>query len=331
MSQHRIIKKMFSGFRHLKVAIAGDLMLDKYVYGSVERISPEAPVPVLDVVSNDARPGGAANVAVNINALDATPVVFSVIGNDSNGDTLIALLREKGINTKHIIRSEKRITSAKTRIIAKNHQMMRIDEEITDDLDETTSKKLQKSIITFLNQHKPDVFIFEDYDKGVLTPDLISVIITTCINLNIPVIVDPKKKNFFAYTNCTVFKPNIREINESLQTQLQQTETTDLNIITNILKQKMPHQITLITLGDKGIYLNNGKKGAIQKAHIRNVSDVSGAGDTVVSVAALCLASGAEPALMAAIANIAGGLVCELPGVVPVNKSVLLKECLNLL
>lgn len=325
------IKKLFRQFNNLKVVIIGDLMLDKYIYGSVERISPEAPVPVLDVTSKDARPGGAANVAVNIKALDATPIVFSVIGDDQDGNTLLSLLKEKGISTSHIIRTDTRITSAKTRVIAKNHQMMRFDEEVTADIDDHLTKKLSNSIIKYLNANKPDVVIFEDYDKGVLTHQLIEKIIRECKQLNIPVVVDPKKKNFFAYQQSTVFKPNIREINDSLGTSLAYADLTSLNNITTLLRNKLEHQITLITLGDKGMYLRNGKKSMIEKAHVRNVADVSGAGDTVVSVAAACLASGATPELMAAIANIAGGLVCESPGVVPVNKQVLLKECLILL
>jgi rfaE bifunctional protein kinase chain/domain len=331
MANAAAIKKMFSGFRHIHVAIIGDIMVDKYVYGNVDRISPEAPVPVLDVKQKETRPGGAANVAVNIKALDATPYLFSVIGNDSEGDNLISLLKLKGINTKHILRSEKRITTAKTRIIAKNHQMMRIDEEDISDLDESLSKKLLQSILKFLQNTPPDVCIFEDYDKGVLSPEMISKIMHTCNQLNIPVIVDPKKKNFFAYQHCTVFKPNIREINESLHTSLQYVDLTSLNNITTLLHQQLTHKITLITLGDKGIYLRAGKKSSIQKAHVRNVADVSGAGDTVVSVAALCLAAGAEPSQMAAIANIAGGLVCESPGVVSIDKAQLLQECIDLL
>ena len=309
MANAASIKKMFSGFRHIHVAIIGDIMVDKYVYGNVDRISPEAPVPVLDVKQKETRPGGAANVAVNIKALDATPYLFSVIGNDSEGDNLISLLKLKGI-----LRSEKRITTAKTRIIAKNHQMMRIDEEDISDLDESLSKKLLQSILKFLQNTPPDVCIFEDYDKGVLSPEMISKIIYTCNQLNIPVIVDPKKKNFFAYQHCTVFKPNIREINESLHTSLQYVDLTSLNNITTLLH-----------------HLRAGKKSSIQKAHVRNVADVSGAGDTVVSVAALCLAAGAEPSQMAAIANIAGGLVCESPGVVSIDKAQLLQECIDLL
>ncbi len=331
MSESINLKKIFSGFKQLQIVVVGDLMLDKYVYGNVERISPEAPVPVLDVKNTDARAGGAANVAVNINALDAKPIVFSLIGNDATGDNLISILKAKGITTKHILRSESRITSTKTRIIAKNHQMMRIDEEVTTPLDATEAKKLKNNLIRYLNSEKPDALIFEDYDKGVLDAQLIEAIIAVCNQLNIPVIVDPKKRNFFAYANCTLFKPNIREINDSLGCNIQNPDIQSLNIATDTLHQQLPHQITMITLGDKGIYLRVGKKSSIQKAHIRNVADVSGAGDTVVSVAACCLASGISPNHMAAIANLAGGLVCEAPGVVPVNKVQLLKESIELL
>jgi len=331
MSESINLKKIFSGFKQLQIVVVGDLMLDKYVYGNVDRISPEAPVPVLDVKRKDARPGGAANVAVNISALEAKPIVFSLIGDDSDGDELIRLLKAKGINTKHIIRSGSRITSSKTRITSKNHQMMRIDEEVTDSLDVGEGKKLKNNIIRYLKSEKPDALIFEDYDKGVLDKMLINDVISICNQLQIPIIVDPKKRNFFAYQNCTLFKPNIREINESLHCNIQSPDIQSLNSAAEALQQQLSHQITMITLGDKGIYLREGKKSAIQKAHIRNVADVSGAGDTVVSVAACCLASGVKPAHMAAIANIAGGLVCEAPGVVPIDKNQLLKESILLL
>lgn len=331
MLSPKIIKKIFTDFRKLQIVVVGDLMLDKYIYGQVERISPEAPVPVLDAKSADARPGGAANVAVNIKALEATPILFSVIGNDANGELLVRLLKEKGISTTQIIRSENRITTAKTRVIAKHHQMLRIDEEITSELEEAESKKLRQSIIRYLKNNQPDALIFEDYDKGVLSATMINEIIAQCQLLNIPVIVDPKQRNFFAYSNCTLFKPNIREINESLGSQINNPDIANLNAITASLHSRLPHQLTLITLGDKGIYLKNGKKTSIQKAHIRNVADVSGAGDTVVSVAALCLASGISPELMASMANIAGGMVCEMPGVAPINRQQFLNECLVLL
>ncbi len=331
MATAKEIRKLFNQFNKLKVAVVGDCMVDKYVYGNVDRISPEAPVPVLSINNSIARSGGAANVAMNLHALGAAPVLFSVIGADVEGDKLLEILKDTRIKTNYIFRSASRITTSKTRIISKNHQMMRIDHEMTENLDAAMEKKVLNALTSFLKKEKPDVLIFEDYDKGMLSANFIMAVIEICNVNNIPVAVDPKKKNFFAYQNCTLFKPNLREIKESLNINIDAGDLGSLNIAADILQKQLKNNSTMITLGEHGIFIKTGKKFFKKDAYLRNVADVSGAGDTVISIAALCLAVNADAQLTAGIANIAGGLVCESSGVVPVDKKQLLQECLSLL
>lgn len=331
MTSEKEIKKLFSRFGKLKVAVVGDVMLDKYVIGKTDRISPEAPVPVVVVQRTEARCGGAGNVAINIQAMEATPYLFTVIGNDIDGDAILQHLKSSGINTQTILRSSSRITTSKTRIISSNHQMLRIDQETTEDIDAATEQKLLRSLKNFIENQSPDILIFEDYNKGVLTENLIRTVIGWCNEKSIPVAVDPKKKNFFAYAGCTLFKPNLREVKESLGTAFSGVDSSTLNKASDQLYKQLHQQITMITLGELGIYVREGKKVFRRDAHVRKIADVSGAGDTVISVASLCLAAGAETGLTTAIANIAGGMVCEHAGVVPVNKTQLLKESLQLL
>lgn len=331
MVPEKEIRKLFSRFNKLKVVVVGDCMVDKYVYGNVDRISPEAPVPVLAINNTIERSGGAANVAVNLHALGAVPYLFSVIGTDAEGDTLFRLLKEKKIKTNFILRSQDRITTSKTRIISKNHQMMRIDHEVTENITAATEKKVLRSLTSLLKKEKPHVLVFEDYDKGMLSASFIMAVTEIC-NLNkIPIAVDPKKKNFFAYQNCTLFKPNLREIKESLNINIDASDLGSLNVAADMLQKQLKNNSTMITLGEHGIFIKTGKKFFKKDAYLRNVADVSGAGDTVISIAALCLAINADPQLTAAVANIAGGLVCESSGVVPVDKKQLLQECLALL
>ncbi len=331
MQTEKEIRKLFSSFNRIKVAIMGDLMLDNYVFGSVDRISPEAPVPVVSVNATESRCGGAANVAANIRSLGASPYLFSVIGDDHDGDILMQQLKKSGIDTKYLLRTSDRITTTKTRILSKNHQILRIDKEDTRDLSSATENKLIRSFTAFIAQTKPDILIFEDYNKGVLTENCIQSVTQICKKNKIAIAVDPKHKNFFAYTDCTLFKPNLREINDSLRVKIDAKDRASLHKSTDLLQKKLHQQITMITLGENGMYVREGKKTFMHEAHIRNISDVSGAGDTVISVAAVCLAAGAETGLLTSISNIAGGLVCESAGVVPVNKDQLLREALHLL
>lgn len=317
----KIIKK-FSG---LRIAVIGDVMLDRYLHGNVERISPEAPVPVVLVEKKEDRPGGAANVALNLKSLGVTPVLFSVIGKDEAGKKLIGILKDSGIDSSNIIQSKSRVTTSKTRVLSKNHQMIRFDEEVQNDISENEGDDLYSIIALQIQKQKINAVIIEDYNKGVLTESLIEVLMQLFTDKKIPVLIDPKKNNFYCYTGATVFKPNLREAREAIGIHFD-TTLKELDAVHSELKKNLQHQNTLITLGEKGAYIHDGTKGKIIPAQIRNVADVSGAGDTVIAVMAASISAGATVTDATFLANLAGGMVCERPGVVSIEKQQLLNE-----
>ena len=308
----------FRSFREQRIFIVGDVMLDHYIRGKVDRISPEAPVQVVNVERFDNRAGGAANVAMNIRAAGAQAYVFSVIGNDANGKELVRLFKKNKIDCKGILPSKERITTLKARIIGNNHQLLRYDYEAIKALSEKEEQALFKAFEKQVKLNAPNAVILEDYNKGVLTQSLIAAIIELCNKKGIPTLVDPKKQNFLAYNGCTLFKPNLKEIREGLQIELP-VELKALQKASASLTRKMQQTYTLITLADKGVFYSDGKNAGILPAHIRNIADVSGAGDTVVAIAALCLAARLPITEIAKISNLAGGLVCEHPGVVSID------------
>jgi len=320
------LNKIFDSFNKLKVLIIGDLMLDVYYWGDVSRISPEAPVPIVAVSKKESRMGGAGNVAVNIKAMGATPILCSVIGNDSNGERLVKILKEKKFSTEGIIVAEDRPTTTKTRIISSNHHIVRIDDETEEDIDDTAAKKLLARIQKFIEGGKTDVIIFEDYDKGVISPAIINKVIALAKKHNIPTVVDPKKRNFAAYKEVTLFKPNLKELREGLKVEVQPGNLQQVKTVTEQLRKNQKISHVLVTLSEHGVFINSDKEKKLVPAHIRKISDVSGAGDTVVSVAALCCALRLPPFEIAFLSNLAGGQVCEKTGVVPVNKEQLLEE-----
>ncbi len=319
--------KLFSDFNSIKVAIIGDVMLDTYWWGNVDRISPEAPVPVVALKRKELRVGGAANVALNSVSMGAQTTILSVIGNDIDGKDLIDLLKKSKINTDHILVSDKRITTNKTRVMSRNQQMMRLDAEVTTDIDTETEDRLLQNIKTLFKTQKPDILIFEDYNKGVLTERVINELIKLCKEYNVVSSVDPKKKNFLSFKGVTIFKPNLKEVKEGLNLLTDQVDLSSLQQIHKALQQHLQHQISFITLSEKGVFFEDGDKARIIPTHIRNIADVSGAGDTVISVASLVYATTKDMNLAAEMANIAGGLVCEEVGTAAINKEKLLKEC----
>lgn len=321
---------LFAACNQLKVAIVGDVMLDTYWWGHVDRISPEAPVPVVALNKKEYRIGGAANVALNTAALGADTFVFSVIGKDEDGVLLESLLQEKNINTTYIIKSEQRITTNKTRIMSRNQQMMRLDSELTTDIASADEANLIEQFQSFVTSNQPQVVIFEDYNKGVLTEKVITALIAICKVNNIITTVDPKRKNFFAYKGVTMFKPNLKEVKEGLNLLLDEVTVSSLENVHCELKNLLHHQISLITLSEKGVFFQAENTGSIIPTHVRNIADVSGAGDTVIAVASMVYAITKDIALAAEMANIAGGLVCEEVGTVAINKERLLHEA-NLL
>ena len=325
------LKKLFSDFNKIKVRVIGDVMLDTYWWGQVDRISPEGPVPIVSIDKKEQRIGGAGNVALNLDSLGARVTLFTVIGKDDDGQTLSKALKEKNINDGSIHVSTSRITTNKIRIIGRHQQMLRLDSELIDDLTLTDSNILLSLIEKYIIEERPAIMILQDYNKGVLTNDLIQKIVALCNLNNVYTAVDPKRKNFFSYSNVTLFKPNLKEVKESLNLLSDTISKTSLSEIHDKLKSHLNHKISLITLSEKGVFFKSENKTEMIASHIRNVADVSGAGDTVIAVAALIYATCKDEWLMAEIANIAGGLVCEEVGTAIINKQRLLEESLLLI
>jgi rfaE bifunctional protein kinase chain/domain len=320
---------LFKNFNKLNVLIIGDVMIDSYYYGDVNRISPEAPVPIVSVNKKDNRLGGAANVALNIKALGATPILCSVIGNDNASEKLIELLKKEDLSAEGIINSKERITTVKTRVIGNKHQVLRVDSEVDIPLSETENTNLTNAITSLINNRNIDVVIFQDYDKGVITEDLIENIISLCNSKNIPTAVDPKKRNFCSYKNATLFKPNLKELKEGLNIEIDPSNTKEVEAAIDQLNENQNNKINFITLSEYGVLIKSDTDKKQISAHIRSIADVSGAGDTVISVASLCLALNQSISMIAEIANLSGGLVCESVGVVPIDKDQLLLEAID--
>lgn len=323
--------KLFRKFTELKAGVIGDVMLDTYWWGSVERISPEAPVPIVALKKKEHRMGGAANVALNIKALGAKVSIFSVIGDDDDGQTLDGLFKEEHIATAYLLKSNKRITTSKSRIISRNQQMLRLDSEIIRDLDPPDESRLIDAVSRYIEQEQPHVLIFEDYNKGVLTPKVIREVIQLCRAKGIATTVDPKRKNFFAYEGVSIFKPNLKEVREAFNIIDESLDQETLQNIHDQLKARLHHDISFITLSEKGVFYEDSNGAGIVPAHVRNIADVSGAGDTVIAVASLVYAATKDIKLMAEVANLAGGIVCEEVGTVAINKDKLMHECDSIL
>ena len=323
--------QLFADVSQLKVAVIGDAMLDTYWWGNVERISPEAPVPVVAVSKREKRIGGAGNVALNIQSMGASAAVLTILGDDEDGMQLKILLKENNIDARFILQSKKRITTNKIRIISRNQQMMRLDAEHTEDIDEADEINLISQVKKYILTERPDIIIFEDYNKGILTPNVIKETIDICIGNNIPTAVDPKRKNFFSYKNVTLFKPNLHEVFTSLNLLPEEVSGGLLSDIHEQLKKKIDHKISMVTLSEKGIFYQEGDEKNIIPSHRRNIADVSGAGDTVIAVASLIYASTKNIYLSAEVANIAGGIVCEEVGTAAIDKGKLLNECKELI
>jgi rfaE bifunctional protein kinase chain/domain len=323
--------KLFQNFSNYKVGVIGDTMLDTYWWGHVERISPEAPVPVVLLDKRELRIGGAGNVALNLVSLGAVTSMFSVIGEDEAGKSLNGLMTAQGIDTSRIIYSNTRKTTDKTRIISRNQQMMRLDAETTDELTATAEDALIGRVKDYILTEKPAVIIFEDYNKGVLTTRVITELITICRQHHVITAVDPKRKNFFSYKHVNIFKPNLKEVKDGLNLLVDEIDISSLKNIHRLLHDQLDHGISFITLSEKGVFFQDDKTAGILPSHLRRIADVSGAGDTVIAVAALLYATTNDVKLMAEVANIAGGLVCEEVGTAAINKEKLLQECLLLL
>ena len=304
-------------------------MLDSYIWGTVERISPEAPVPIINVRKKDFRLGGAANVALNIHALGATPILCALIGDDEDGKKLLQRLDDRKISKDGIVTSSFRPTTVKTRIIASQQHVVRVDEES----DKVVNQEEEKLLLERIEKLMPacQVVIFEDYDKGVLNPSIIEKTIALAKRKNISTIVDPKKRNFLAYKGVTLFKPNLKELREGLKIEVEASNQIQVEKAVELLKEKLKAEGVMLTLSEHGVYIDYNNQKLRIAAHAREIADVSGAGDTVVSIAALCLALKLSPPLIASLSNLGGGLVCQHVGVVPIDREELLREAYQLM
>lgn len=329
MIEKASINKIFQKFEHQKVLIIGDIMIDSYIFGQVNRISPEAPVPIVAVKERAHRLGGAANVALNINAMGAQAILCSVIGKDEKSDVFLDLLKKRQMNSEGIVRSTDRITTTKFRVIGNSSQLLRVDEEIDTPLNNNDKTNLLNKIASIIKNEAIDVIIFQDYDKGVIDKELIEKVISFAGD--IPTVVDPKKRNFHFFKNVTLFKPNLKELREGINDYFEANDEAKRHVAVEKMQNELNCKYFFTTLSEYGVEISQQKENGEFKhhhipAHIRQIADVSGAGDTVISLTALCLAQNISPIDMAYISNLAGGLVCEDVGVVPINKEKLLKE-----
>lgn len=323
------VNELFESFNDLNCLIIGDVMVDAYIWGNVNRISPEAPVPVFEAKKRENRLGGAANVALNIQALGATPILCGIIGSDVKGKVFEDVLKEQNLSNEGIITSDNRLTTCKTRIISSSHHMLRVDEEILEPISNNDSLVLIKKVKDIVNSKKIDIVIFEDYDKGLLNESNIQVIIAFLNELNIPSCVDPKKDNFLSYKGTTLFKPNFKEFTVGLKEDIDKGDVDALMTHAKSFSEDQSIENVMVTLSEHGVMLYNKEVKTHIPAEIRNISDVSGAGDTVISTAALAFCKGIRGEDLVTISNLAGGLVCEEVGVVPINKERLKSEFLK--
>lgn len=311
-------------FSDLHILVIGDVMLDRYLTGNVSRISPEAPVPVLDFQNAEDRPGGAANVAINIRSLGASVSLAGIIGSDTDATILRDILSSYGISNEYLMSLENRKTTTKTRVMSGSQHLLRIDREDNTYLSADDEALFIIMLTKIIQNVKPSGIILQDYNKGVLSGKVIRHVLKLAGQLNIPTFVDPKKQNFLEYKGCTVFKPNKSEITGVFQHQAETLD--DLNALDQMLRSFIHHKISFITLSKDGIYICDGKHSEIIPAEKRQIVDVCGAGDTVLSVLSLCYVKGLDPRTIAIIANIAGGQVCSKPGVVAINSDELKNE-----
>ena len=321
--------QLFEKMNHLRVLVIGDVMADAYIKGKVDRISPEAPVPIINTHSREVRLGGAANVALNLKALGAQVVLCALVGNDAQGKELIQLIEKEGINSMGIVVSTDRPSTIKTRVMSGGQHLLRIDDENDAPATPLEQELLLKMAMELVQN--VDAIIFEDYDKGVIFKELIDEVTTFANEREIPVTVDPKKRNFHAYKNVSLFKPNLKELKEGLKFELNPKIKEDVESGCKKLIDDLEVKGVLLTLSESGMAILSGSSFFMVPALPRDIADVSGAGDTVISVATLCLAAGCELEQTLFLANLAGGLVCEYSGVVPIKKGQLLKEAIKYL
>jgi len=329
---------VFNKIADERILIVGDVMVDSYMWGNVTRLSPEAPVPVVSVTKREKRLGGAANVALNIEAMGATPIICSVLGSDDPGKDFLQIMYTAGMDRRGIVTSDNRITTLKSRVIGNNMHIVRVDEESTHALSSIEEDLLLERISRILKTLPVNAVIFQDYDKGCLTPRIIQEVSSMARKKKILTTVDPKHRNFATYNGVGLFKPNLKELREGLNIDIDDSNDNNLAAslfeASKILRQRQNIDIVLITLSSKGMYAcdfrSSKPQSLIVPACVHDVSDVSGAGDTVISIITLALAAGMDFSDAVRCANIAGGIVCEQVGVVPIDRQRLIDEASSL-
>ncbi len=320
------VEEVFDKFSEITVLVIGDAMVDNYLWGRVDRISPEAPVPIVTVTKQEDRLGGAANVSMNLQALGATPILVSIIGNDEKGKVFLEKLQEKKLSDEGIIIDKGRMTTLKTRIFSGTQQISRIDQEVSTLIDKPTEKQVLDTIQQIIANRKIDIIVFVDYDKGLITPTIIKQVTDLARQKSILLAVDPKVRNFMRYKNFDLFKPNFKEFRDGLKLNIEKNNLEELKKAAEKFKKENQISLIFITLSELGVFISNGVKENYFPAEVRDIADVSGAGDTVIATAALCLAASLPAPVIAQLSNLAGGLVCEKAGVVPIDKERLKKE-----
>lgn len=322
---------MFDSFNKLNVLIIGDLILDIYISGKIQRVSAEAPIPILEIKNKEYRLGGAANVAANIKAMGANPYLCSLMGNDEASFRFRDLLKENDLCDSYILNSDNIKTTTKTRFLSQCQQVFRVDDEITDPINAEDTKLLANTIYNLLKEKKIDSIIFEDYDKGIITPELIQQVVYKAKQNGIPVTVDPKIRNFHNYQGITLFKPNFKEFCDGLKINIDVNNTEELSYHAGILRKKLSAGIIMITLSEKGLFIQDQHNYYTMPTYAKTIYDVSGAGDTVISIASLALALNIDIHTIALLSNLSGGIACEQMGVAPINKNKLKERAKSLL
>jgi len=320
------VQQLFDQFEKITALVIGDAMVDNYMWGKVERVSPEAPIPIVSVTKKENRLGGAANVSLNLQALGATPILFSVTGNDEKGRRFRKMMEKNKLSSEGIFIDPLRITTVKSRIICNGQHIARVDEEFTDFIDSNLELIILNAIQRTIETKKIDVIIFVDYDKGMITPSLFEKVHALAKEKRILIAVDPKKRNFSLYHHVDLFKPNFKEFVEGTGQSVRKGDLEHLKRIADDYKKAKAFKLIFITLSELGVFISNGVSQTYYPAEIRYIADVSGAGDTVLAVASLCLATDTAPHMMALLSNMAGGLVCEQVGVVPINRGRFIRE-----
>jgi D-beta-D-heptose 7-phosphate kinase/D-beta-D-heptose 1-phosphate adenosyltransferase len=304
-----------------RIAVVGDLILDRYLWGYVSRISPEAPVPVVEIESETIGLGGAGNVVHNLRTLGARPVPVGVVGNDAAGEVLSGILKNVCSDVRGVLKIASRLTSEKTRIIASDQHVVRADRESVIDIGESE----ERALISTLEEMLPeiDAIIVQDYNKGVVTARVIEGVLAAVRRRGIPIAVDPKFNNFFAFKGVTVFKPNKKEIESALGVNI--ASDSQMEEAGRTLFERLGCQHILVTRGEQGMTLFYDPH-HIEHIHTRarKVHDVSGAGDTVISTLSVAMTGGAELGECAVLANYAAGVVCEEVGVIPIERDRLI-------